>query len=55
MKKEASLKCKGLRKKTSNEKRGTPKMQGAMKKRLPMKKEAPIKCKGIRNKIARRG
>jgi hypothetical protein len=29
MKKEAAPKCKGLKRKTSNEKKGTPKMQRA--------------------------
>jgi hypothetical protein len=34
IKKEAPLKCKGLRKKTYVEKRGSPKTQGAKKKDL---------------------
>jgi hypothetical protein len=48
MKKEAPLKCKGLRKKTSDEKRGNPKMQGAKKKDFQRKKETPLKRKGLR-------
>jgi hypothetical protein len=36
----------GLRE-TSDEKRGTPKTQGARVKRPPMKKETPLKCKGL--------
>jgi hypothetical protein len=34
MKKEATPKCKGLKIKTSDEKRGNPKMQGAQNKDL---------------------
>jgi hypothetical protein len=39
MKKETTSKCKGLKRKTSDEKRGNPKTQGAQK------KEATPKCK----------
>jgi hypothetical protein len=48
MKREATPKCKGLRKNTFDEKRGNRKMQRAKKKRPPMKKEATPKCKGLR-------
>jgi hypothetical protein len=41
MKKEAPIKCKGLRKETFDEKRGTPKMQGAKKIDLRWKKMHP--------------
>jgi hypothetical protein len=47
MKKEATLKYKGNKPKTSDEKRGNPKMQGAQNKDLLMKKEATPK---IRNR-----
>jgi hypothetical protein len=39
-----------LAKKTTNEKRDTPKTQGAKKKRPPMKKDALLKCNGLRKK-----
>jgi hypothetical protein len=38
MKKEATLKCKGLQRKTSDEKRGNHKMQGAQKEKPTIKK-----------------
>jgi hypothetical protein len=41
MEKDATLKCKGLKRKTSDEKRGKPKMQGAQKKDLRQKKRQP--------------
>jgi hypothetical protein len=41
MKKEVTPKDKGLRKMTSDKKRGNPKMQGAKKKRHSMKKSQP--------------
>jgi hypothetical protein len=46
MKKEAPLKCKGLRKKTSIEKRGIPKTQGVKKKKPPTRKEVPLNTRG---------
>jgi hypothetical protein len=52
MKKEATPKCKGLGKKTFDEKRGNPKMQGAKKKRHPRKKEPTRKYKGLRKKTS---
>jgi hypothetical protein len=61
MKKETTLKCKGLKRKISNEKRqpqntrgakkisdekrGNPRMQGEQKKRLLMKKDATLEHK----------
>jgi hypothetical protein len=50
MKKEATPKRQGLKKKTSDEKRGNPKMQRA-KKRPPTEKEATPECKGLSVKI----
>jgi hypothetical protein len=52
MKKEATLKCKGLKTKVSDEKRGNPKMQGAQNKDLWWKKEATPKCKGFKIKTS---
>jgi hypothetical protein len=40
----------GSKQKTSDEKGGNPKMQGAQNKRPPMKKEATPKLKGIKAK-----
>jgi hypothetical protein len=42
MKTEASKKCKGLKRKTSDEKRGIPKTQGDQKERPPMKSREPL-------------
>jgi hypothetical protein len=53
MKKEATLKCKGLKRKTSDEKRDNPKMQGAQKERPPMKKETTPKCNVLKKKYLR--
>jgi hypothetical protein len=52
MKKEATPKCKGLKAKTFNEKRGNPKMHGGSKQRPPMKKEATLKCIGLKTKTS---
>jgi hypothetical protein len=41
MEKEVTLKCKGLTRKTSDEKRGNPKIQGAQKKHLRWNKRQP--------------
>jgi hypothetical protein len=46
MKKEATPKCKGLIRKTSNEKKGNPKTQGAQNKRPLMKKRQPQNARG---------
>jgi hypothetical protein len=40
----------GSEQKTSDEKRGSPKMQGAQNKRPPIKKEATPKHKGLKTK-----
>jgi hypothetical protein len=40
----------GSKQKTSDEKRGNPKTQGAQNKRPPMKKEATSKYKGLKTK-----
>jgi hypothetical protein len=48
MKKEATPKCKGLKQKTSDEKRGNPKNTRDLNQRPPMKKEATPKCKGLK-------
>jgi hypothetical protein len=53
MKKETTLKCKGLKRRTSDKKRGNTKMQGAQKERPPMKKEATPKCKVLKKKYLR--
>jgi hypothetical protein len=52
-KKETTLKCKGLKRKTSDEKRDNPKMQGARKERPPMKKETTPKCNVLKKKYLR--
>jgi hypothetical protein len=49
MKKEATPKCKGLKTRTSIEKRGNPKTQKAQNKD-PNKKEATTKHKELNNK-----
>jgi hypothetical protein len=46
MKKGATPKCKGLKTKTSDEKRGSSKMQGAQNKDLRWKKRQPQNGKG---------
>jgi hypothetical protein len=51
MQKEATPKLKGLKRKTSDEKRGNPEIHGAQKERPPIKKEATLKCKGLSIKI----
>jgi hypothetical protein len=43
----------GSKQKTSDEKRGNPKMQGAQNKRPPMKKEATPKRNGLKTKDLR--
>jgi hypothetical protein len=53
IKKEATPKCKGLKRKTSNEKRGNPETQLAQKERPLIKKEATPKCKGLKKKDLR--
>jgi hypothetical protein len=50
MKKRQPQNTRGSKQKTSDEKRGNPKMQGAQNKRPPMKKEAIPKCKGLKIK-----
>jgi hypothetical protein len=50
MKKEAPLKCKGLRKNTSNEKIGTPKTQEEKKKDLHWKR-GTLKTLGAKKKV----
>jgi hypothetical protein len=54
MKKEATQNAIDSKRKTSDEKGGNPKMQGAQKERPPMKKEAALKCKGPSVKIPNR-
>jgi hypothetical protein len=51
MRKEATLKRKGSKIKTSDEKRGNPKTQWAPKQRPHTKKEATPKCKGLKKQI----
>jgi hypothetical protein len=52
MKKEATQKCKGLKTKTSDEKRGNPKTQGAQKKDLRCKKSQPQNARGLNTKTS---
>jgi hypothetical protein len=50
MKKEAPQNERGSKQKTSDEKRGNPKMQGAQNNILSLKKEATSKRKGLKTK-----
>jgi hypothetical protein len=50
MKKEATPKCKGLKTKTSDEKRGNSKTQGAQTERHTTKKEITLKKQGAKRK-----
>jgi hypothetical protein len=50
MKKEATPKCTGLERKTSDEKSGNPKTQEAQIERPLMKEEATPKCMGLKMK-----
>jgi hypothetical protein len=50
MKKRQPQNARGSREKTSDEKRGNPKTQGAQNKRPPIKNEATPKCKGLKIK-----
>jgi hypothetical protein len=52
MKKEATPKCKGLKQKTSDEKRGNPQNTRDLNQRPPMKKEATTKRKGLKRKTS---
>jgi hypothetical protein len=52
MKKDATPKCKRLKTKTFDEKRGSPKMQGTQNKYLPEKKDATPKRKGLITKTS---
>jgi hypothetical protein len=54
MKKRQPQNIRGSKRKTSDEKRGNPKMQGAQKGRPLLKIMAPQKCKGISIKISDR-
>jgi hypothetical protein len=51
MKKEATLKCKGLKPNTSVEKEATPKHKG-LKPNTPDEKEATLKRKGLKQKTS---
>jgi hypothetical protein len=52
MKKEVTPKCKGLKPKTSDEKRGKPQNARGSNQRPPMKKEATPKHKGFKPKTS---
>jgi hypothetical protein len=54
IKKEATLKCNGLKRKTFDRKRGNPKTQGAQKEIPPMEKEATPKRKRLKRKTSDR-
>jgi hypothetical protein len=53
MKKRQPQNARGTKQKTSDEKRGNPKMQEVQNKRPLMKKEAIPKCKGLKTKDLR--
>jgi hypothetical protein len=50
MKKEATLKLKGLKRKTSDEKKRQPQNVRGAKERSLIKKKATLKCKGLKRK-----
>jgi hypothetical protein len=52
IKKEATPKCKGLKRKTSNEKRGNPKTQLAQKERPLIKRRQPQNARDSKRKTS---